>query len=204
MSECFRTDSSSRLLLESIIPDRRCCSEPRLDITGIGNPPLLRRISPDPCETVRLQFQPNRERIRRLRALLLQGMNLRLNAQNLLHVMSNLVCDHIRLREFSGRSEAGSSLVEETEIKINFFVFRTVKRPDCLPRQTTSGWICVAEQHQLGVAVRPVLGLGENGFPILLYVIQHERNKLNFCSLCRVSLAVGRPLRHLSRATVST
>src|SRR5438034_625546 len=75
-------------------------------IALIDNVPLLRGVPPHASQAIRLQLQTHRQRISHPRILLPQIRDPLLDAQDLLHVMPNLVRHHIRLRELAGRSEA--------------------------------------------------------------------------------------------------
>ncbi len=99
-----------------------------IHIALIHQLPLLRRIRPDARKTIRLQFQPHRKRIPFAGLALLQAPHFRLRSQNLLHMMADLMRNHICLRELSRRSEPILQLPKKSQIQINLLIPRTIKR----------------------------------------------------------------------------
>src|ERR1700752_3234324 len=59
----FRDDVTSRLLLQAIVAHRARRRDARIDILGIDDPALRRRMPPHARETVGLQLEAYRERI---------------------------------------------------------------------------------------------------------------------------------------------
>ena len=59
---------------------------------------------------------------------LLQTPDFPFNPQNLLHVMPDLMRDHIRLRELSRRSKPLLQFPEKTKVQIDFFITRAIER----------------------------------------------------------------------------
>src|SRR3954468_7148732 len=84
---------------------------------------------------------------------------------------------HVSLGKFSGRAKALLQLVIKAKIDVHLSVRRTVERAGGRAGRSTAGSRGVAEQHQLGMAIRNPLLLKNSG-PRLLCVIQHKRYKL--------------------------
>ena len=95
-----------------------------------------------------------------------------------LHVMPQLVRDHVRLREVARRAEAAAQLAEELRGRCTRLVRRTVERPDRGARGAASRPRRVGEQHQPRRVVR-ALALLELRFPEVLDVVQHERHEVH-------------------------
>jgi hypothetical protein len=122
-----------------------------------------------------------------------------------LHVMTDLVREHIRLREIARRAEALLQLFVKGEIDVDLLVFRTVERSRGRLRVAARGVGGVAEKHQLGVAVRRARLLREDVLPRLLCVVEDEGDELHFLLLfrrLRDGLIRSRALLHDGRAAV--
>jgi hypothetical protein len=97
-------------------------------------PSLIGIIGPDSGETVGLQFDPHLNTIcfRLAACLLLCPLRLRQNAEQVLHVMTDLVGDHVSFGEFAGlagaATEALLNVTEERGIEINASIVRAVER----------------------------------------------------------------------------
>src|SRR5262245_22268477 len=98
-------------------------------------------IRPDAGETVGLQFNPHLDTVclRFASCCTLRGLRLRQNAQEILHVMTDLMRHHISFGEFATLPTATTELVshvtEERGIEVNAPVIRTVKRSHCRLRK---------------------------------------------------------------------
>ena len=84
----------------------------------------------------------------RLRAA--QRIDLVAGSQQLLNVMPHLVSNHIRLRKIPWGMKTPLQFVEETQIEINFLIFRAIKRPDGSTGKTTFGISATGEERSLG------------------------------------------------------
>ena len=91
---------------------------------------------PDAGEAVGLQLDPNLELIGLgLIHAALHFLYLRQNAEQVLHVMADLVGDHIGLRELAvpaagiAAAESPLEVLEERGVEINLLIVRTVERP---------------------------------------------------------------------------
>src|SRR3954471_24604494 len=83
-----------------------------------------RLVSPDPRIAVRLQFERDRCAVR-ARAPSAYAVT---RAEEVLHVMAELVSDHVRLGEVARRAEAPRQLVEEAQIEVDLVIGRAVER----------------------------------------------------------------------------
>src|SRR5215471_222585 len=102
--ERVRHHIAARLLLQAVVPDRSSRTQCRLDVARLQQlPPLLGLVGPDASETISLQLDPHLDAIRRrpVEALLLL-MRLLQNAELVLHVVPDLVCDDVGLYELAG------------------------------------------------------------------------------------------------------
>ena len=100
-------------------------------------PCLLRAVRPDAGEAVGLQLGADRQRIRlSLAELLLALMHVGEDAEHVLHMVADLVRQHIGLREIAGRAEARAKLVVEAEVDIEVPVGRAVERSGRRARQS--------------------------------------------------------------------
>ena len=89
--------------LQSIVADRRSRLDGGLDVAGFDDAPLFRRVvAPHTGETIRLQFNANLQLVALgLIQSKLSLLHLRQDAEQVLHVMANLMGDHVRLRELA-------------------------------------------------------------------------------------------------------
>src|SRR5262245_25189494 len=110
MCKALRGDAAGRHLLQAVVADR--CGGPQafVCVTGIeldfaGRCPSLLRgfVAPHPGEAVGLQFESDRCA---LGARTWIGPYAIAVPEQVLHVMTELVRDHVGLREIAGRSEA--------------------------------------------------------------------------------------------------
>src|SRR4030095_6991475 len=91
--------------------------------------------------------------VRRTRPRLLQLAHALLDAEEVLHVMPELVRDHIRLREVSWRTEASRKLVEEAEVEVDPFVNGAIEGAALRRGLATPRVHRIAEDRELRVAV---------------------------------------------------
>ena len=67
--------------------------------------------------------------------LLAGGLHFVRDAEQLLHVMADLVRNHVSLSEISGRAKARAQLIEEAEVDIKLLVARAVERSHRCPTE---------------------------------------------------------------------
>ena len=105
MGEPLRVHTLTAGRLNPVVSDRRG-REPFLDVPRIQLVSLLRRIGPDPGIAVGLELHPNGEVVHHVGPLLLRPPHLSLGAEQPLHVMAELVRDHVGLREIARGPES--------------------------------------------------------------------------------------------------
>ena len=108
----------------------------------------------------------------------------RQNAEKILHVMTDLVRDHVGLREFAGAAADGAAaelrfdLPEERGIEVNAPVVRTIERPHRRLCRAASRPRDAREQDQFGWIVGALQAL-EYLAPTVLRVAEHGGDELS-------------------------
>src|SRR6266513_6000127 len=167
-------DVTSRPGLEPVVANRAGCAECFFDIAGFDN--MLDPVgitSPNAGEKIRLQFEPDREPIIfRFADATARRIHTIGNAEQFLHVMSNLVGDNVALGEIASCTQAFLELTEKTEVDVNASISRTIERTGCAAGEATAGLNQVREEHKPRLLVLPahlpedlvpsVFGIGEN------------------------------------------
>ncbi len=100
------------------------------------------------------------------------------DAQQVLHVVADLVRHHIGLSKFARRFEAVLQLVKEAKVNINFLIGRAIKRADC--RACEPATFCadvVGEEHERRLHVLAV-HLFEDVVPHVFGFGQYDRNEI--------------------------
>ena len=99
--ERLSVDATRSGALKPIIADGSRRVQSLLDIALLQDATLLRAVGPDTRKTIRLKLQPDRHGIRPSGILLLKAARLCIDPEQMLHVMSQLVSEHVRLREIA-------------------------------------------------------------------------------------------------------
>jgi hypothetical protein len=89
-------------------------------------------------------------------------------------------------REISVGVETLIQFIEEREIEINLFVAGAVERPARGLRATARGLDRIPEKHELRVAIAV-----DHFVPVVLRVVEHEGDELNFFLLGCVARRIG-------------
>src|SRR5262249_22242605 len=147
-----------------------------LDMSRLETAALRRGVSPDASEAIGLQFQ--RDRRAALTGTAIARGALAQTGQ-VLHVMTELVSDYVRLGEITRRAEAACELVEEAEIEIHLPIGRAIERAGRRLREAACRLNRVAEQHR----TRPLVLRPEAFGPHVLHVFRdgaHEVGELFF------------------------
>jgi hypothetical protein len=84
---------------------------------------------------------------------LLRGTDLLGSADQGLHVVADLVRDHVGLREVAGRAEALRQVIEEGRVEVHPLIERTVERTHGGLAHAAGGFDRPAEQHELRLDV---------------------------------------------------
>src|SRR3954465_15933041 len=151
--ERLRRYPTARHLLELVVADGGSRAKALLRIAGLQHLPLRRGMAPHARIAVGLQLEPDRERVTLRRVALHQALHTLALPEHVLHVVSDLVGDHVRLREVSGRSEAPGQLPVEAQIDVNALVGRTVEGSHLRAGFAAAGSRLVPEEHELRLPV---------------------------------------------------
>src|ERR1041385_1033016 len=135
VGEALRHHRALRLSLQRVVADRRGGLQRRVDVTRIEEALLrLGVVGPDAGEAVGLQLGAHLEPVRvgAVGGALLRLLHLGQDAEQVLHMVADLVGDHVGLRELAGLAAAAAKapleLVEERGIEIHLAVIGTVER----------------------------------------------------------------------------
>ena len=147
-------------------------------------------IGPDAGEAIGLQLLPHRQRIAvALAHVLAQFGHLVGDAEQVLHVVADLMRDHVSLRKVSRGAEPVGELVEEGEVDIHTLVGRAIERTHRRLAKATGGLSGIAEQNQsrlaVGLADLPL----EDVTPHILGALEDARHEVRF------RIVAGRPGR---------
>src|SRR4029079_5264330 len=179
MGEGIAHDVTLRLLLDLVVADRGSGLHCALDVTRLNDVlHLLRVVCPHAGEAVGLQFDADLERIGlALVHALPDRLNLIHDAEKLLHVMADLVRDHIGLGEIARRMETVLQLLVEGQVDIDLLVVRAIKRSHRRDTGAASGADAAAIEPERRVAVALAILL-EESVPDVFGVGQHDRHEL--------------------------
>src|SRR5262249_33732282 len=136
MGEGVRHNIALAASLQSVITNCRRRLQGRLHITGLDEPPLfLAVVSPHPSEAVGLQLDANLEMLDLdLIHTALRLLHLRQDSKQVLHVVTDLVRDHIGLGELAALAtdvttvESSLDVLKERRIQIDLAIDGTVER----------------------------------------------------------------------------
>jgi len=109
---------------------------------------------PDPGQKVRLQFQPDGQRVAAgFLPAAAPGVDLPQDPQQMLHMVAHLVRDDVRHREIPIRPEPVLKIREKIQVHVDRFVRRAVERPDGRLRKAAARFRRAGKQHQFGFAI---------------------------------------------------
>src|ERR1019366_5520612 len=131
-----RHDAPLRTLLQRVVADRTGGLQRRIDVAGIEEMfALLGMVCPYAGVAIRLQFDSHLNAVGGglVAGGPLRGLRLGQSAEQVLHVVTDLMRDHIGLREFAGVAlatvKARLDLTKKRRVEIDAPVGRTIKRP---------------------------------------------------------------------------
>ncbi len=160
-------------------------------------------VRPHAGQAIGLQLEPHRQQIGLTLGYALAGLlHLVRDAEQVLHVMADLVRDHVGLGEIALRPVALAELVEEGQVEIDLAVGRTVERPHLRLTDAAGAARGAGVQHHAGLAVLRPARL-EDRPPGVLGVGQHHRHEARHlvfrrrARLPRLSGLDGRRRHHL-------
>ena len=126
-----------------------------------------------------------------LQCLLLEGLHLVCHAEQSLHVMADLVGDHVGLREIAGRMKPVLQLSVEVEIDVKLVVERTIERAHRrLARAAARRARGAGEQHQRRLLVA-LAGSLEDAVPDNLRIRQHAAHEVRHLIVLRAHALSG-------------
>src|SRR5262245_23207583 len=135
--ERVRNDVALAAPLQAIVSDCGCRQHGRPHLPCLAQPPLFFRVMrPDAGEAIGLQLDPHLELVGvALIHAALHRLHPRQNAEQVLHVMADLVRDHVGLRELTAlaadlaAAETPLEILKERSAEIDIMVDRAVDRP---------------------------------------------------------------------------
>src|SRR5947207_10085307 len=140
MREGLRHGVPLRTLLNLVVADGSGGTQPFLEIACFEQVSLLCEKSPYAGVTVGLELEAHRHVVAASRVHPLRlRVELLHRAEQVLHVMADLVRDHIPLGEITGRTKAIVKLLKKRRIEIKRSIARTIERSDGRARRAASG-----------------------------------------------------------------
>src|SRR6266571_1852717 len=159
-------------------------------------PALPRTFGPDPGETIGLQLDLDLQVIRLdLADGVLTLLHLRQDAEQILHVVTDLVGDHVSLGELArlavvAAAKSALQVAEERRVEIDPLVVGTIERPHGGARGAAGRARRAGEHHQRGRPVAPALLLQQIP-PYRLGAPEHGRHELAGAVAWRAGLGRG-------------
>ena len=142
-------------------------------------------VGPHPRQAVGLQLEPNRQQVGLALGHALAGLlHLVRDPQQVLHVMTHFMRDHVGLGEVPLRPVALAEFVEKRQIEIDLAVGRTVERPHLGLTDAAGAARGAGVEHHAGLAVLRAARL-EDRPPGVLGVGQHHRHEARHLVLRR-------------------
>ena len=178
MGEAVGHDIALRALLQRVVADLVGGVERLLDVARLEQTLLVGVIGPDTGEAVGLQLDAHRKLVgiglpHRPAHLVELGQD----ADEVLHVMPDLVRDHIGLGEITRGVELPFELVVEGEVDIDLVVARAVERPRRHAGEPAGRTDAPGEEHELRLLVGLAARL-EDSAPDILRLGQHRSDEL--------------------------
>src|SRR3954463_6594687 len=171
--ELLRHDAAGAELLQAIVAGRGRGAQRFLHVARIefdpacrGSSRLRRLVAPHAGIAVGLQLEAHRHRVRAARIRTLRLAHLSFRAHQRLHVMADLVREHVGLREVARRAETAIQFIVETEIEIDLAIAGTIEGTSGGARVTARRVDRIAEQHHS----RGLVAIAEQLRPHLLVV----------------------------------
>src|SRR5664279_5108312 len=195
-----RYDASLRALLQRVVADRAGGLQRRIDVAGIEELfALLGMVGPYAGVAIGLQFDAHLDAVGGglVAGGALRGLRLGQRAQQVLHVVADLVRDHIGLREFAGVAgatvKARFDLTKKRRVEIDAAVARAVERPHRRLREAAAALLRAGEQPQPRRAIL-LTARPEHFAPGVLGIAQHGCDELTHRVDRRAGAPAGRPV----------
>src|SRR6266849_3512857 len=184
VGESVGDDVALRLPLQAVVADGGRGLERSFDVALLDQiPALLRTLGPDPGETIGLQLDLDLQVIRLdLADGVLTLLHLRQDAEQILHVVTDLVGDHVGLGELArlavvAAAKSALQVAEERRVEIDPLVVGTIERPHGGTRGAAGRARRAGEHHQGGRPVAPALLLQQIP-PYRLGAAEHSGDEL--------------------------
>ena len=186
MSKCVGHDIALGLALKAVVADGRGRLHGGFDVAGLKNTPLrLGIMRPYSCKTIGLQLDSDLKLIgfNPIYATL-QLLHARQDAQQILHVVTNFMGDHIGLRKLAALTpyvatpEPQLKIPKKCGVEIDLSIIRTIEGSHRGLRISTSRKRSTSEHRQR----RRFVGascLRKYRFPLHLCASEHGRNELS-------------------------
>src|SRR5712691_5029593 len=197
VGECVGDDVALRLPLQAVVADGGRGLERSFDVALLDQiPALLRTLGPDSGKTIGLQLDLDLQVIRLdLADGVLTLLHLRQDAEQILHVVTDLVGDHVSLGELArlavvAAAEPALQVAEERRVEIDPLVVGTIERPHGGARGAAGRARRAGEHHQRRWPVAPALLLQQVP-PYRLGAAEHGRHELAGAVAWRAGLGRG-------------
>ena len=151
MRERIRHHIALATLLKPVIADGRSCVQALFNVALFKNVcGCMRFLCPDSCKAVSLQFHSNRQKIGiRFGQLHSRSRNFFRDTYQILHMMPDLMGDHISLRKIASCAQLVLHILVEGQVDVNLLIQRTVKWTHCGLRHAASGLHKAIKQDEI-------------------------------------------------------
>src|SRR5262245_4662867 len=112
-------------MAEGVVADRMRGGERFTQILVRDLEGRARRVTPDACKAIRLELDPHRILVRGLTSCFQPG-----GADQVLNVVTDLVCNHVRLGEVAGRAQAPFHHDVKARIDVELLIPRAIEWAD--------------------------------------------------------------------------
>jgi len=120
--------------LQGVIADRCGRRKTFIHVSGLEQPAIpIRRMAPHAGEAVSLQFEAHRQCVDLFFRMgtLLEGTDTVRYSEQVLHMVADLMRDHVGLRKIAGSTETAVEFIEERQVQVELAVPGAVKGPGC-------------------------------------------------------------------------
>src|SRR6202163_2854038 len=194
MREALRIDVPSSHSLQTIVADSSGCLQCPIEVSDFEQVALIRGVCPHPGETICLQLQAHGSGFGRLWIPHLSRLGRAFDPQQLLHVMSDFMGQHVGFCKLARGAKTSFQFVEEIQVDVHLFVLRTIKRTRRRLSHATTGVDGIAKQNEFGMMILHAF-TREDFSPRVLSIVENEGHELHqwllgliLFSICRGSL----------------